>query len=1663
MHSVASKPPRSPSGIGSMSQARGGAKLRARSSSAGRGPDKGLRARYWAYLFENLRRAVDEIYKTCETDESILECKEAVMALENYSKEFKALIDWIELSKELENTPPPNRPTCLAWEIRKSNSGRSVSRGAGMFPQPPRQLVTVGTQSEALLPVIPSSSDSAESGSEKEASPAAPDFPSSPAVSSFEAAPQQAGEPDPSVAKMDQRETSELPRNNDIVVANKCAAAEQHLSTEPATAVPEVDSKQSVSGTLAVEPDISKDTESITTTCTTTQNAEATPEIPAADDTTTVASKTTEGSSASTSVSIPQTTHAPTSTSVASPTVVVAKINSDLRQSHVPKTTSAPPSSSSRSATTVAKSGPPKTARPSSSSDTKPRSLTAATRSPTTTRQTFSRPQNLRPSSASNASFSSASSTSAKRPVSASTRVQPAVPPVQNRAALPHPHPPPTECPPMLKDTQRSGSSSCLSFESSSSTSSCRSWADKVRGGSVEPEVLRSTSFDPIVIDEADDTEGWETVCRSKPKLRNSPHKNIKPSTRNSQPFGVSRSPSAPSINLSNVSGKSRRSSAPTNQRDSFGNSTSRGRPDSNARLGAHSQNAKSLPLLGGKVDPGSARRNQRGSSEGKVISVMSRSRSFVGPEERGGAANLSASKKGAQSSASGKEPRQRSQDGGAKHLMINVGRSKSFVGTCRAVSEAAENESDARTAFVDVVEDAAETKKDSTVTTSKALPPDRNAGKEDVVLKDKTTDSDTQEEEEDRLETEEIINDLGLSWGEQMDCLDLELRTPGRAVQMHENLSAASRKRPLSETLQRNKEKQAKAQELRDRLREEKAQRCRDFSKKVEEKKAQQEELQNQLRIIIEKRLQRAAEKREMALKNKVKKAHDEEEKVNEIAFINSLEAQNKRIDILSKEKDHEARLQDIQEERQRKLEEKAAKEAAAEERRKVLEAERQAKLLEIREKRKLKDEKVQQQQQEKEKLRLNLLKQKEKEREQRLSALTAAQQATAEELQKKIQQKQEESARRHEENMEQIRHKAFELSVRKCSSNVDEAPHPVPYETKKICSLCNVLIGSEVYLLSHLRGKKHHQAVRDNHQGMAPSMEELESYNLKHIVDAPADKLDPDIMIDKERQKAQKKRCKKLRQKMSARGKLYEKAFAEKVRTTDSKSKFRLVKHVKEVNRCLANQGTGPWDPALISSLDRALGEMERTLERGTAEDRDAFRILGGFAALCDVLGCILKSTPDCLPVIPARCLIRTCTVLRLACTSCYFSCEYLLFSNRVATLLDMVAHRLNILMPDDEKALTSSLVATGPGASGLRTDPVSGALLHLLRVSLEGLTGALTGAVTSENSTEIIRQRLLDVLSYAVSIGTVDKVAKHLTSVRGPVDSEPEQLTDFLVNCLDFVACLAQLLARCNCKDHAVLTITDTSTTNNNKTKQQKTTNETKNKQAEEEGTHLVGTFRVTELVGAVSLLYGTLLHSGAPSRGETPPPPLALPTLSMTKAALQLLNQLARLDLAMFQTVLGSEGMSLQLRHIASYLLWYTNHWELEDLLHEVVLLVGYFAVLSPDNQMVIQSGECPTLLQILCTLPFEYFSDPKLTTVLLPTLVACCYNNAENCAILQQELSPVLLANFIEEHLLDLHCSKKKALTEEEQRWSLENRFPKSRWTAAKAFFSVDCS
>ncbi|KAJ8790244.1 hypothetical protein J1605_021321 [Eschrichtius robustus] len=337
-------------------------------------------------------------------------------------------------------------------------------------------------------------------------------------------------------------------------------------------------------------------------------------------------------------------------------------------------------------------------------------------------------------------------------------------------------------------------------------------------------------------------------------------------------------------------------------------------------------------------------------------------------------------------------------------------------------------------------------------------------------------------------------------SWGDIVE--EEPARPPGHGIHMHEKLSSPSRKRTIAESKKKHEEKQMKAQQLREKLREEKTLKLQKLLEREKDVRKWKEELLDQRRRMMEEKLLHAEFKREVQLQAIVKKAQEEEAKVNEIAFINTLEAQNKRHDVLSKLKEYEQRLNELQEERQRRQEEKQARDEAVQERKRALEAERQARVEELLMKRKEQEARIEQQRQEKEKAREDAARERARDREERLAALTAAQQEAMEELQKKIQLKHDESIRRHMEQIEQRKEKAAELSSGR-HANTDYAPKLTPYERKKQCSLCNVPISSEVYLFSHIKGKKHQQAVRENSsiQGRELSDEEV-PMRLEHML---------------------------------------------------------------------------------------------------------------------------------------------------------------------------------------------------------------------------------------------------------------------------------------------------------------------------------------------------------------------------------------------------------------------------------------------------------------------------------------------------------------------------------------------------------------------------------
>uniref|UniRef100_A0AAQ4RNV5 S-phase cyclin A associated protein in the ER n=1 Tax=Gasterosteus aculeatus aculeatus TaxID=481459 RepID=A0AAQ4RNV5_GASAC len=880
-------------------------------------------------------------------------------------------------------------------------------------------------------------------------------------------------------------------------------------------------------------------------------------------------------------------------------------------------------------------------------------------------------------------------------------------------------------------------------------------------------------------------------------------------------------------------------------------------------------------------------------------------------------------------------------------------------------------------------------------------------------------------------------------SWGDIVE--EEPARPPGHGIHMHEKLSSPSRKRTIAESKKKHEEKQLKAQQLRDKLREEKTLKLQKLLEREKEVRKWKEELLEQGRRMMDEKLLHAELKREIQLQAIVKKAQEEEAKVNEIAFINTLEAQNKRHDALAKLNEYEQRLNELQDERQRRQEEKQARDEAVQERKRVLEAERQARVEELLVRRKEQEARIEQQKQEKEKAREDAARERARDREERLAALSAAQQEAMEELQKKIQLKHDESSRRHMEQIEQRKEKAAELSSGR-HANTDYAPKLTPYERKKQCSLCCVVITSEVHLFSHTKGKRHQQAVRDSSsiQGRELSDEEVEHLSLKkYIVDIVTDSSvsSENVKDGEERQKARKK-AKKLRARMNARAKEYEKSTTGTIQAmtpvSDSPYKAKLQRLVKDLLKQLQGQDGGQSANNKMSGLDRTLGEMSRILERENNADQVAFQVGGGLTALEQILQVVAaSSTPNAVPRIPLKSLCAAVHTYYLACSHCPASCFDVLFSNKIVLLMDLLLHQLTLYVPDEDKSIfgrsVNKQVFEGLTAGLLQT--IAAILATLWPDDSEPGKDKNTlifspDAKVKSSVAESFNTRAQDLISYVVNMGLIDKLYGCFLSIQGPVDEQPK-VSAFLQQAS---ALLHSMCTLC-CKLCFVVTGRTPSIFDNKR----------------QDPTGLTALLQSTDLVGVVHTLYCILLHSFSPESSSQSQEPYSPGVIQVALQGISFLNSFAQLNLSAFQSVLGAEGLSLAFRHIVSSLLWYCTQHSSEDLLHEVIICVGYFTVNHTDNQVIVQSGRQPSVLQKLCQLPFQYFSQPCLIRVLFPSLISACYNNSQNKAILQQEMSCVLLATFIQvttwtplSQLLDYH--------------KLSNRFPRDQWDSALQFF-----
>lgn len=226
------------------------------------------------------------------------------------------------------------------------------------------------------------------------------------------------------------------------------------------------------------------------------------------------------------------------------------------------------------------------------------------------------------------------------------------------------------------------------------------------------------------------------------------------------------------------------------------------------------------------------------------------------------------------------------------------------------------------------------------------------------------------------------------------------------------------------------------------------------------------------------------------------------------------------------------------------------------------------------------------------------------------------------------------------------------------------------------------------------------------------------------------------------------------------------------------------------------------------------------------------------------------------------------------------------------------------------------------------------------------------------------------------------------------------------------------------------------------------------------------------RRTELFGIVSVLVSILLSEGRKYSEKSQiaqMPRLPQTVTSLSLQAVRILIDVARIDLATLQETLGAAHQQ-ELYHLLVCLLDYctsrlqaTKTAQVQDeneLLHETIVLLGYYCLQRRENQGIMCYGEGQTLLAKITSLPLHYFMDERGRGVLFPTILATCFCSQQNLELLRNEMNLSLLQSFLASHLAQIEEAARDSDTVSSRGFS--GRFPTAFWRDAQVYFS-DCT
>lgn len=104
--------------------------------------------------------------------------------------------------------------------------------------------------------------------------------------------------------------------------------------------------------------------------------------------------------------------------------------------------------------------------------------------------------------------------------------------------------------------------------------------------------------------------------------------------------------------------------------------------------------------------------------------------------------------------------------------------------------------------------------------------------------------------------------------------------------------------------------------------------------------------------------------------------------------------------------------------------------------------------------------------------------------------------------------------------------------------------------------------------------------------------------------------------------------------------------------------------------------------------------------------------------------------------------------------------------------------------------------------------------------------------------------------------------------------------------------------------------------------------------------------------------------------------------------------------------------------------------YDDNEDVQELLNEIVLLIGYFALQNEKNQDLLRKGQgTQNIINKLANLPYNFYMGHSVEKdALMPTLISVVYKNKPNLDVLGIEISLEILTEYLENEINTNQCA-----------------------------------